>query len=121
MSKTKAEVRDRVATDYLGKLRLGQVLQPQDDIRISAAYDEVYEQLKKDGLALWSSTASVPAQIVPYMVVLVAQNCQGAYSLSNTRLKLILEDAGENGENARTQIRKLASMDFASQDEPVDF
>lgn len=121
MSKTKSEVRDRAASDYLGLLRFGQSLQPQDDTRISAAYDEVYEQLKKDGLATWASTASVPAQIVPFMVVLVAQNCQGGFGISAARKAEILLDAGENGENARTQIRKLASQDYASQDEPVDF
>ncbi len=121
MSKTKAEVRNRAASDYLGLLRLGQSLKPDDDTRITSAYDEVYEQLKKDGLATWTSTASVPAQIVPYMAVLIAQNCQGVFGISAARKAEILLDAGENGENARTQIRKLASQDYASQDEPVDY
>ena len=121
MAKTKAEVRNRAASDYLGILRLGQSLQSQDDTRISDAYDEVYEQLKKDGLATWASTASVPAAIVPHMVVLVAQQCQGTYGLSPARQVLILNTAGDNGEKAKTEIRKLASQDYASQDEPVDF
>ena len=51
MSLTKNEIRDRVATDYLGILQLGQSLQSQDDVRILQGYDEVYEYLKKKGLA----------------------------------------------------------------------
>lgn len=121
MAKTKAQVRDRVGSDYLGILRLGQDLQPQDDTRISDAFDEVYEQLKKDGLATWASTASVPAAIVPHMVVLIAQQCQATYSLSLPRQALILQDAGANGEGAKKEIRKLASQDYSSQDEPVGF
>ena len=121
MSKTKAQVRNRVGSDYLGILRLGQSLQPQDDDRISAAYDEVYEQLKKDGLATWASTASVPAAIVPHIVALIAQQCQATYSLSLPRQALLLQTAGLNGENAKNEIRKLASQDFASQNDPVDF
>ena len=121
MSKTKAEVRNRVGSDFLGILRLGQPLQSQDDTRISDAYDEVYEQLKKDGLATWASTASVPAAIVPHMVALIAQQCQGTYSLSLPRQALLLQAAGINGENAKSEIRKLASQDFSSKDDPVDF
>lgn len=121
MAKSKQQVRNRAGSDYLGILRLGQTLQPQDDDRISDAYNEVYEQLKKDGLATWASTASVPAAIVPHMVVLVAQQCQGTYSISQPRQLHILRDAGLNGENAKDEIRKIASQDFASQDEPVDF
>jgi len=56
---TRNEVRDRVAND-LGILRLGQSLQHQDSVRILASYDEVYDRLKVDGLAIWSSTGDVP-------------------------------------------------------------
>ena len=121
MSKTKAQVRNRVGSDYLGILRLGQSLQPQDDDRISDAFDEVYQQLKTDGLATWASTASVPAAIVPHLVALIAQQCQATYSLSLPRQALLIQTAGLNGENAKKEIRKLASQDFASQDMAVDF
>ena len=121
MAKTKAQIRNRVASDYLGILRLGQSLQPQDDTRISESYDEVYEQLKTDGLATWASTASVPAAVVPYMVALVAQNCQAPYGISQARQLMILSAAGANGENAKDEIRKLASQDYASQNDAVDY
>lgn len=121
MSKTKAEIIKRVASDYLGILRLGQPLQAQDDTRISSAYDEVYEQLKDEGLATWASTASVPAAIVPFVVGLVAQQCQGTYSLSLPRQSLILQVTGIDGDNAKSRIRKLASASYASQEEAVDF
>ena len=121
MAKTKAEIRNRAASDYLGILRLGQSLQPQDDDRISDAYDEIYEQLKKDGLAFWASTASVPAQYVPHVVALVAQQCQGTYGISQLRQQLLFAAAGDNGERAKKEIRKLGSQDFPSQEEAVDF
>lgn len=121
MAKTKNEVRDRAASDYLGVLQLGQSLRAQDDARISAAYDEVYQQLKKDGLATWPSTGSVPAEIVPHMVSLVAQQCVGVYTLSPARQQILLGVAGINGELAKREIRKLVSPDYSSQENAVDY
>lgn len=50
---TKAETRDRAATD-LGILRLNQSLQHQDKVRVEAGYDEVHADLKEEGLATWA-------------------------------------------------------------------
>lgn len=75
---TEAEVRDRAAND-LGMLRLGQSLQNQDKVRIETAYDEVYEQLKEEGLATWASDGSIPTKLVPHVAILIAHNCLNTY------------------------------------------
>lgn len=105
MALTKNQIRDRVASDYLGILQLDQDLQHQDNTRISQAYDEVYEYLKTKGLATWSSTASVPNSLVPYMVALVAKNCYSTYGLSQERQARIISDSSI----AESKIRELVS------------
>ena len=120
MAKTKNEIRDRAAND-LGLLRLGQDLDAQNSTRILAGYDEIYQQLKKDGLAIWASTASVPAEIAPYMIALVALNCVATFGVSDKRVERIVLTAGIDGELAKKQIRKIVTADFVSQDEPVDY
>lgn len=107
MAVTKNEIRDRVASDYLGILQLGQSLQSQDDTRITQAYNEVYEYLKTKGLASWASTGSVPNDIAPYMVSLVAKNCYMTYGVSSDRATRILNDSS----TAEQTIRELVTID----------
>ena len=113
---TKAQVRDRAAAD-LGILRLNQSLQSQDTTRIEAAYDEVYAQLKKDGLAVWASTAAVPDEITPHMAALVADNCLGTYGVSPERFQRIKSASL----GAKREIRALVAPDYVSQDEATDY
>jgi hypothetical protein len=113
---TKAETRDRAANE-LGLLRLGQSLQYQDQVRIESAYDEVYEQLKEDGLATWASTGSVPTKLVPHVVALVADNCLNTYGVSNDRYTRIKNDSSV----AKREIRNLITPDFESLEDPSDF
>lgn len=113
---TVAEVRDRAAND-LGMLRLGQSLQAQDSTRITSGYNEVYQQLKVDGLATWTSTGDIPTELVSYVVALVADNCLNTYAVSNdryTRIKLASTVASK-------EIRKLVTNYQASQDNPTDY
>ena len=117
MPQTKAEVRDRAAND-LGVLPLnGDALQSQHVTRIEQAYDEVYEDLKDEGLAIWASTASVPNNIVPHMAALVANNCLGSYAVSESRYVRIKNEASF----AKREIRRLTAPDYVSQDEPTDY
>jgi hypothetical protein len=117
---TKQQVRDRAAND-LGLLRLNQSLQAQDVTRIDAGYDEVYAALKKLGLATWASTAAVPAELVPHVVALVADNCLNTYGVSIDRFKRIKLAAGTDGETAKRAIRELIQPDYASAGDAVDF
>lgn len=117
---TKAEIRDRAAND-LGILRLGQSLQHQDKVRIESAYDEVYEELKDEGLAIWASTAEVPTKLVRHVVALVADNCLSTYGVNEARFARIKLAAGQDGETAKRAIRKNITPEYESTDEPVDY
>lgn len=109
-------IRDRAAND-LGLLRLGQALQDQDKTRIESAYDEVYAQLKNEGLATWASTADVPDDLVPHVVALVAQNCLSTYGVSNDRYTRITNSSS----SALREIRKLVAQNTSDQCEAVDY
>jgi hypothetical protein len=113
---TKAEVRNRAAND-LGLLRLNQDLQAQDVTRIESGYDEIYAQLKKEGLATWATTAEVPDELVPHVVALVADNCLSTYGVSVERFNRIKTSSIP----AMREIRRLNAPHYPSQDEPTDY
>lgn len=113
---TKAQIRDRAAQD-LGRLRVGQSLQSQDVARIESGYDEIYAQLKKDGLAVWASTGSVPDELTPHVAALVAENCLNTYGVSDVRYQRIVNAATI----ARREIKKFTTPDYVSQSEPSDY
>jgi len=113
---TVSEVINRTASD-LGLLRLGQALQAQDNTRITQAYDEVYDYLKEKGIAVWTTSGTVPDRLVPYVVSMMAENCLNTYSVSNDRYQRIMKAY----ENAEAMIHMLTTPDYASQDEPTDF
>lgn len=117
MALTKAQIRDRVANDYLGILQLGQSLQSQDATRIEQAYDEIYEYLKTKQLASWASTGSVPNDLVPYVTSLVAKNCYMTYGVSNDRAARIINDSLL----AEKTIRELVTNDEVSSSSPTSF
>ena len=117
MAVTKSEIRDRVASDYLGILQLGQSLQSQDDTRITQAYNEIYEYLKTKGIASWSSTGSVPNDLAPYMTALIAKNCYMTYGVSRDRAARILTDAS----TAEQTIRELVTVDGVSAEDPTNY
>ncbi len=120
MPLTKAQTRDRAATE-LGIKRLNQPLTDKDKTRIESAYDEVYGYLKKEGLATWASTGSVPNDIAPYVVLLVALNCTETYSIPDSRMQRLVAKAGIDGNLALREIRKLVTPEYVSLDSPTDF
>ncbi len=109
-------VRDRTA-ELLGILPLGQSLESQDDERITQGYTEVFNYLKTKGIATWSSTADVPDDVGPWVVVLVAHNCLNGYGVSNDRYTRIMADYAV----AEQKIRELTNIDNPSQEEPTDY
>ena len=113
---TKAELRDRAAND-LGLLRLGQSLQAQDVTRIESGFDEVYADLKTDGLNVWASTGSCPAELTPHVAALIADNCLNTYGVSPERYQRIKNASG----NAKREIRRLITPEHESVDEPTDY
>lgn len=113
---TKAEIRKRAAYK-LGILTIGQSLASQHQARIDEAYDEVYAQLKEDGLAVWASTAEVPGKLVRHVAALMAENCYDEYGVSEARASRIIAAATV----ARVKIQELVAEDYASQDEPTHY
>ena len=114
---TKAEIRDRAAND-LGRLRIGQQqLTNEHQVRIEAAYDEVYADLSDEGLAVWASDAAVPTKFVPHVVALVADNCLNTYSVSNDRYIRIKNAVSI----AKREIRRMATPEYEGLDDPEDF
>jgi len=120
VAKTKAEIRDRAATE-LGRLRLGQSLQHQDKVRIEDAYSEVYEDLKDEGLNIWPSDGNVPDSLVPYVSGLMALNCANTYGVSNERFQRIVAVTGVDGERAKREIRRLVNPQHESLEDPSDY
>lgn len=117
MALTSSQIRDRAATE-LGILALDQALQSQDASRITQAYNEVYAQLKQNGLATWASDGSVPDELCPHVIALVAFNCLDTYSVSNDRYTRITNEAAV----ARREIRSLIQPNNQwSQEDPKDY
>lgn len=116
MALTKTQIVERAAYE-LGILRLNQSLQSQDQTRLEQAYDEVYADLKEDGVATWASTASVPTDVVPHIVAMVAFNAVDTYGVSNDRYQRIAGKASV----AKKKIDSLQVPAYVSQEEPTDF
>lgn len=117
---TKAQIRQRVGED-LSLVPVGQTLESQDQARIDATFDEVYERLKEKGLATWASTADVPTKLVPYFVLLMEEKLLTSYSVPESRYVRIKSDAGLDGALAMAQLAELAVPDYDSTANEVDF
>ena len=113
---TLAQVRDRAAND-LGVLALNQTLAAQDSTRITSGYNEVYAQLKRDGLACWALDGDVPDEFVSHVANLVADNCLTTYGVSVERYNIIKNSIP----NSVREIRKFASNEYVSMDDGVDY
>lgn len=113
---TVTEVINRTAGE-LGILRLNQSLQAQDNTRINTAYDEVYADLKTEGLATWASAGTIPDEVVRHVAALMADNCVNNYGVSDKRYDRIKKDSAV----AKREIRKLISPVYVSTTDPADF
>lgn len=113
---TKAQVKDRALT-LLGRKRLGQSAPEAHSTRIGTAFDEVYQDLKDEGLAIWASTAAVPTKLVPHMTALVAINAIDDFGVSDSRYQRITARASV----AKREIRRLTTPPYESLEEPVDY
>ncbi len=109
------------AANWLGLRRLNQALAAEHNVRIGEAYDEVYAQLKQEGLANWATNGSVPDELVPSVAALMADNCLDSYGVSEERFARIKAAVGDDGEMAKLKIRSFVNNAFTSQDEAVDY
>lgn len=117
---TKAEVRQRVGED-LGLVAIGQDLESQDQARIDATYEEMYERLKDRGLAAWAYSGNIPAKFVPYFCLLMEEKLVTSYSVPESRALRIKSDAGPDGSLALNQIAALVSQEHESLDGYTDY
>lgn len=105
----------------LGVLRIGQSASAQDVAEIETAYDEVYADLKSEGLATWAAAGNVPPDVTPYVAALVALSRNATYGISTERFQRIVNIAGSDGEKGKREIRRLTSPKWESLEEPTDF
>lgn len=118
---TKAEVRNQ-ALQLLGVLQIGQSAQSQDATELETAYTEVYADLKKDGLATWAEAgSSIPDDVTPHLVSLMALSRTDTYGISDSRYQRIVNRAGNNGWLAKREIRRLAQPDYESLEDATDY
>ncbi len=117
---TKVEMRQRVAED-LALVPIGQALETQDQVRIDAAFDEVYLRLKEKGLAIWASSSEVPDRLTPYFAIMMQERLLVSYSISDARYQRIKLDAGDHGEKAMKYISELSFPTYEDTVENSDF
>jgi len=105
------------AGEYLGILRIGQSLQAQDNTRITAAYNEVYADLKVDSIASWASDGTIPDEVVQHVAALIAENCLNTYSVPDNRYTRIKNAVS----TAKREIRRLVLPAYESTNDPTDY
>lgn len=99
----------------LGKKALDQQATHQQKVDIEQSIDEIYADLQTDRLLTWSTTGSVPNDVLPHVKALVAFN--RADGLSVERYSRILSKASI----AKREIKKIVSPEHDSVDNPTDF
>lgn len=113
---TVAEVKKR-ALQLLGRAVIGQGVQSQHDTRIGTAYTEVYADLKTEGIATWAEAGTIPDDVSPHLVALMAFNAVDEYGVSNARYQRIVARSIP----AKREIRAIVTPDYESLHEPDDY
>lgn len=120
---TKQEVKNR-ALEELGVKTIGQGAHNKDDTRIGTAYTEVYADLKKEGLAVWAEAGTIPDDVAPHLVNLMALNAINTYKVSPAlfgRLTHGTNSVMQGISISKREIRPLTVPDHESLDEPKNF
>jgi len=113
---TVAEIKRRTLEE-IGRLRLGQSFQTQDNTFMQSMYDETYAELKELGLATWASTGTIPAELAPHLINIMALKASSVYGVSDSRYQRILAGASV----APGAMRQLTTPQYESMEEPVDY
>lgn len=110
------------ALECLGAKIRGQTAQAKDVDRIEDAYTEVYAKLKKKDLAIWAEAGtSIPDEIIPSLVLLMALNAADNFGISNARYNRIVSQSGIDGGLAMREIRSLVIPKYEPTDQPDDY
>lgn len=109
------------ALEMLGVVEIGQSAESQHDTRINTAYNEVYEDLKEEGLATWAVAGTIPNKIKPHLVAMMAKHASISIPVSDARLQRIILMTGQNNDVAKRNIRSLVIPKYESLSEPDDY
>jgi len=86
-------------------------------VRITAAYTEGYDDLKKDQLVIWAEAGVVPDAIGPHLAALMAFNCTSSVHVSRD-----LYDRIVSARNiAKREIRRLVTPQYMTTENAEDF
>lgn len=105
------------ALEMLGVLSLGQTIGANDSARMARAYNQVFADIKVEGIATWASDGTVPDEMVPHVESLMAENASETYSIPSERLQRIMSKS----KVAMREIRRLSTPKYESLDNPKDF
>ena len=115
---TITQLRNKTA-GLLGRYRSGQAINNQLKSDLDQSYAEVYADLKKDKLTIWSSAANtvIPNSVTPWVAALMAFNATDTYGVSDERFNRIVAKRNI----AKREIRRLVTPPYDSLDDPTDF
>ena len=118
---TKALLRIR-ALERLGVIVRGQTAKSEYITRMDSAYTEVYAKLKKRDLAVWAEAGdSIPDEVTPSLILLMALNAIDDFGVSVARYKRIISQSGIDGGLAMREIQSIVTPKYESTDQPDDF
>ena len=103
----KADIRNK-ALDKHGLIASGQTADSNHQADLDAAYDEVYEELRTEGLAVWPSTGTINDELVNPLVALVASKRLDEYGVPDRAYQSIASQAA----NAIPQIRRILARPY---------
>jgi len=101
----------------LGIVSQPESLRAEHDALFVEIYDEVYDDLDREGLAEWSKAGAVPDSVAPHVAALMAFSAAVPLKISGEQFNRVL--ALRNV--AKPEIRKIVLPDFESLERPVDY
>lgn len=103
--------------ELLGISQEGVSMTANHSTRMGRSYDQVFAELKKDGIATWIAAGPIPDEVAMHVKALMAFEAADAFYVSGNRYNRIVAKE----KVARREIRRLVTPDYESLDEPKDF
>lgn len=99
----------------MGRLAFAQTPSAKLASDMEQSIDEVYEDLKAEGITTWTKQGDIPDSVVPHVAALAAFN--RAEDISQERYQRVAGMAGR----AKREIRRIVTPHYSSAEEPTDF
>ena len=113
---TVAETKHK-AGRMLGIARFGQSLKSEHDLLLQESYEQIYDDLDEEGLAIWASTGEVPERVVKHVAALIAFDVADDLGVAGDRYTRILAKRNV----AMPEIRRLTTPAHESVEEETDY